>query len=71
MIGGMELDLIDPMAEAVVGSQLGQMAIGRPGELLALLGTDDGAGEPELFPSPVRADARTASVSGRSVVKAL
>jgi hypothetical protein len=56
MIGGVEFDLVDPMTEPVVGSQLGQMAIGRRGELLSLLRTDNGAGAPEFLPSPVHAE---------------
>ena len=56
VIGGVELDLVDPMAEPVVGSQLGQMAIGQPGELLDVFRTDDGAGALELLPSPVGAE---------------
>ena len=48
VIGRVKLDLVDPMAEPIVGSWLGRMPVGQSGEVLDLRRADMCAGTIEL-----------------------
>lgn len=52
VVGGVELDLVDPVAEAVVGTQLRLMAVGLVGPVLGLLAADIAAEAVKLVQVP-------------------
>ena len=52
--GRMKIDAVDAIAEAVVGTKLGQVAIGLAGELLHLRGADRAPGIVEFLLGPLR-----------------